>query len=145
MDDYFTAPEEIKRKLIDYHANTNYSVVDIDLIDDLYRQEYQEKVLGTERLRFLRVSRLADVTETTDKVLVTVESLVTGEKEALAADALVYATGYRWADGLGLLGTGGQSGRPAGRTREGEDPGDGDFGRFLRQLSSQGPRAVIYP
>ncbi|MFJ4863555.1 MULTISPECIES: lysine N(6)-hydroxylase/L-ornithine N(5)-oxygenase family protein [unclassified Streptomyces] len=104
VDDYFTAPEEIKRKLIDYHANTNYSVVDIDLIDDLYRQEYQEKVLGTERLRFLRVSRLADVTETTDQVLVTVESLVTGEKEALEADALVYATGYRSADGLGLLG-----------------------------------------
>ncbi len=50
------------------------------------------------------MSRLADVTETTDKVLVTVESLVTGEKEALAADALVYATGYRSADGLGLLG-----------------------------------------
>ncbi len=104
VDDYFTAPEEIKRKLIDYHANTNYSVVDIDLIDDLYRQEYQEKVLGTERLRFLRVSRLADATETTDRVLVTVESLVTGEKEALEADALVYATGYRSADGLGLLG-----------------------------------------
>ncbi len=39
-----------------YHANTNYSVVDIDLIDDLYRQMYREKVLGTERLRFLNVS-----------------------------------------------------------------------------------------
>ncbi|MFF4262467.1 lysine N(6)-hydroxylase/L-ornithine N(5)-oxygenase family protein [Streptomyces virginiae] len=104
VDEYYTAPEEIKRKLIEYHANTNYSVVDIDLIDDLYRQEYQEKVLGTERLRFLKVSRLADVTETPDHVRVTVESLVTGEKEALAADALVYATGYRSADGLGLLG-----------------------------------------
>ncbi|GAA2634492.1 MULTISPECIES: lysine N(6)-hydroxylase/L-ornithine N(5)-oxygenase family protein [Streptomyces] len=104
VDEYFTAPEEVKRKLIEYHANTNYSVVDIDLIDDLYRQEYQEKVLGTERLRFLKVSRLADVTETPDHVRVTVESLVTGEKEALAADALVYATGYRSADGLGLLG-----------------------------------------
>ncbi|MGW6576977.1 lysine N(6)-hydroxylase/L-ornithine N(5)-oxygenase family protein [Streptomyces sp. NPDC054945] len=104
VDEYYTAPEEIKRKLIEYHANTNYSVVDIDLIDDLYRQEYQEKVLGTERLRFLKVSRLADVTETPDHVRVTVESLVTGEKEALVADALVYATGYRSVDGLGLLG-----------------------------------------
>ncbi|MFE5809178.1 lysine N(6)-hydroxylase/L-ornithine N(5)-oxygenase family protein [Streptomyces sp. NPDC056491] len=104
VDEYFTAPESVKRKLIEYHANTNYSVVDIDLIDDLYRQEYQEKVLGTERLRFLKVSRLADVSEGPDSVRVTVESLVTGEKEALEADALVYATGYRSADGLGLLG-----------------------------------------
>ncbi|MCY0939992.1 lysine N(6)-hydroxylase/L-ornithine N(5)-oxygenase family protein [Streptomyces antarcticus] len=104
VDAYFAAPEGIKRKLIEYHANTNYSVVDIDLIDELYRQEYREKVLGTGRLRFLRVSRLTEVLETPSKVLATVESLVTGEKEPLEADALVYATGYRSADSLGLLG-----------------------------------------
>ncbi|MEV8533409.1 lysine N(6)-hydroxylase/L-ornithine N(5)-oxygenase family protein [Streptomyces sp. NPDC051211] len=104
VDEYYTAPEDIKQKLIGYHGNTNYSVVDIDLIDDLYRQEYQEKVLGTERLRFLKVSRLTDVVETPDKVRTTVESLVTGEKTPLDADVLVYATGYRSADALGLLG-----------------------------------------
>ncbi|MFE9396526.1 lysine N(6)-hydroxylase/L-ornithine N(5)-oxygenase family protein [Streptomyces flavidovirens] len=104
VDEYFTAPDEIKRKLMDYHGNTNYSVVDIDLIDDLYRQEYQEKVLGTERLRFLNVSRLTDVVETSGKVRTTVESLVTGERTPLDADVVVYATGYRSADGLGLLG-----------------------------------------
>ncbi|MEV7832301.1 lysine N(6)-hydroxylase/L-ornithine N(5)-oxygenase family protein [Streptomyces subrutilus] len=104
VDEYFTAPEDVKRKLIDYHGNTNYSVVDIDLIDDLYRQQYQEKVLGTERLRFLKVSRLTDVVETPNKVLTTVESLVTGERTPLDADVLIYATGYRTADGLGLLG-----------------------------------------
>jgi L-ornithine N5-oxygenase len=104
VDEFFTAPEEIKRKLIGYHGNTNYSVVDIDLIDDLYRQEYQEKVLGTERLRFLKVSRLTDVVETPDKVRTTVESLVTGERTPLDADVVVYATGYRSADPLGLLG-----------------------------------------
>ncbi|MGW4028825.1 lysine N(6)-hydroxylase/L-ornithine N(5)-oxygenase family protein [Streptomyces sp. NPDC004838] len=104
VDEYFTAPEETKRKLIGYHGNTNYSVVDIDLIDDLYRQEYREKVLGTERLRFLKVSRLTDVVETPDKVRTTVESLVTGERTPLDADVVVYATGYRSADALGLLG-----------------------------------------
>ncbi|MEV3988475.1 lysine N(6)-hydroxylase/L-ornithine N(5)-oxygenase family protein [Streptomyces sp. NPDC049837] len=104
VGEFYTAPEEIKRKLIGYHGNTNYSVVDIDLIDDLYRQEYQEKVLGTERLRFLKVSRLTDVVETPDKVRTTVESLVTGEKTPLDADVVVYATGYRSADPLGLLG-----------------------------------------
>ncbi|MFG2294328.1 lysine N(6)-hydroxylase/L-ornithine N(5)-oxygenase family protein [Streptomyces sp. NPDC048603] len=104
VDEYFTAPEEIKRKLIGYHGNTNYSVVDVDLIDDLYREEYREKVLGTERLRFLKVSRLTDVVETPDKVRTTVESLVTGERTPLDADVLVYATGYRSADGLELLG-----------------------------------------
>jgi L-ornithine N5-oxygenase len=89
---------------MDYHGNTNYSVVDIDLIDDLYRQMYQEKVLGTERLRFLNVSRLTDVKGTQGSVRATVQSLVTGEETPLDADIVVFATGYSPADPLGLLG-----------------------------------------
>jgi L-ornithine N5-oxygenase len=104
VDEFFTAPEDVKRRLIDYHGNTNYSVVDIDLIDDLYRQTYQEKVLGTERLRFLNVSRLTGVEETPDKVRATVKSLVTGEESPLDADVVVFATGYSPADPLGILG-----------------------------------------
>ncbi|MEW2583611.1 lysine N(6)-hydroxylase/L-ornithine N(5)-oxygenase family protein [Streptomyces virginiae] len=104
VGEFFAAPEDVKRRLMDYHGNTNYSVVDIDLIDDLYRQMYQEKVLGTERLRFLNVSRLTEVRETPAGVHATVRSLVTGEETALEADVVVFATGYRPADPLGLLG-----------------------------------------
>ncbi|WP_128379351.1 lysine N(6)-hydroxylase/L-ornithine N(5)-oxygenase family protein [Streptomyces cavernae] len=104
VDEYFAAPENVKRRLMDYHGNTNYSVVDIDLIEDLYRQMYQEKVLGTERLRFLNVSRLTDVQETGDSVRASVKSLVTGEETQLDADVVVFATGYSPADPLGLLG-----------------------------------------
>ncbi|MEV0120342.1 lysine N(6)-hydroxylase/L-ornithine N(5)-oxygenase family protein [Streptomyces sp. NPDC050703] len=104
VDEYYAAPEGVKSRLMDYHGNTNYSVVDIDLIDDLYRQMYQEKVLGTERLRFLNVSRLSGVKETDDAVRATVTSLVTGEETHLDADVVVCATGYSPADPLGLLG-----------------------------------------
>ncbi|MFC7964043.1 lysine N(6)-hydroxylase/L-ornithine N(5)-oxygenase family protein [Streptomyces cinereoruber] len=104
VDEYYTAPDDIKRKLMDYHGNTNYSVVDIDLIDDLYRQAYREKVLGTERLRFVNVSRLTGVEEHPDGVRATVANLVTGEDAVLDADVVVFATGYQQADGLGLLG-----------------------------------------
>jgi len=104
VDEYFTAPEDVKRKLMDYHGNTNYSVVDTDLIEDLYRRVYQEKVLGTERLHFHNVSRLTEVVETPERVHATVVSLVTGERTALDADVVVYGTGYLPADGLALLG-----------------------------------------
>ncbi|WNI26348.1 lysine N(6)-hydroxylase/L-ornithine N(5)-oxygenase family protein [Streptomyces sp. ITFR-16] len=104
VDEFYAAPESVKRRLMDYHGNTNYSVVDIDLIDDLYRQMYQEKVLGTERLRFLNVSRLTAVKETAEKASATVTSLVTGEETLLDADVVVFATGYSPADPLGLLG-----------------------------------------
>ncbi|MEU8778371.1 lysine N(6)-hydroxylase/L-ornithine N(5)-oxygenase family protein [Streptomyces sp. NPDC048606] len=104
VGEYFDAPEHVKRRLMDYHGNTNYSVVDIDLIDDLYRRMYREKVLGTERLRFLNVSRLVEVKETSDRVRATVRSLVSGEETHLDADVVVFATGYLPADPLGLLG-----------------------------------------
>ncbi|MFF9011806.1 lysine N(6)-hydroxylase/L-ornithine N(5)-oxygenase family protein [Streptomyces sp. NPDC014870] len=104
VDEYYTAPDDIKRRLMDYHGNTNYSVVDIDLIDDLYRQAYQEKVLGNERLRFLNISRLTGVEDAGDTVRATVTSLVTGEENVLDADVVVLATGYSQAEPLGLLG-----------------------------------------
>ncbi|MFF7312036.1 SidA/IucD/PvdA family monooxygenase [Streptomyces sp. NPDC008137] len=104
VDEYFSAPEDVKRRLMDYHGNTNYSVVDIDLIDDLYRQSYQEKVLGTERLRFLNVSRLTGVKETQAGARATVTSLVTGAETDLDADVVVFATGYSQADPTALLG-----------------------------------------
>ena len=43
VDDYFGSPEDVKQMLVDYHRNTNYSVVDADLIEELYRRAYQEK------------------------------------------------------------------------------------------------------
>ncbi|MFF3936998.1 lysine N(6)-hydroxylase/L-ornithine N(5)-oxygenase family protein [Streptomyces phaeofaciens] len=104
VDEYYSAPEDVKRKLMDYHGNTNYSVVDNDLIEDLYRRVYQEKVMGTERLRFHNVSRLTGVAETPDRVHATIRSLVTGEETVLDADVVVFGTGYRPADGLALLG-----------------------------------------
>ncbi|KOU56375.1 L-lysine 6-monooxygenase [Streptomyces sp. MMG1533] len=137
VDEYFAAPENVKRRLMDYHGNTNYSVVDIDLIDDLYRQMYQEKVLGTERLRFLNVSRLTDVEETPDKVRATVTSLVTGEETPLDADVVVFATGYSPADPLGLLGE-------VGDLCHRDDEGRVRVERDYRIVTDPGLRCGIY-
>lgn len=104
VDVYFGADDTVKRMLFDYHRNTNYSVVDGDLINELYRREYQEKVQGRRRLRMLNASRLVAVRPGEGEVGVEVEFLPTGERTALAADAVVYATGYRPTDVLRLLG-----------------------------------------
>ncbi|MER6347254.1 lysine N(6)-hydroxylase/L-ornithine N(5)-oxygenase family protein [Streptomyces sp. NPDC001595] len=105
VDVYFTAPSEVKQSLFDYHRSTNYSVVDMDLIEALYATAYQEKVTGRERLRFLNVSRIREVRTRTDGSLdVAVEFLPTGELRALRADLLVHATGYRPRDPAALLG-----------------------------------------
>ncbi|MFF2045048.1 lysine N(6)-hydroxylase/L-ornithine N(5)-oxygenase family protein [Kitasatospora sp. NPDC058170] len=104
VDEFYGASEEAKRALLGYHANTNYSVVDGDLIEQLYRTVYQEKVAGTERLRILNANRLTGVGHEADGVSARVRSLTTGEEQVLACDAVVLATGYTHVDPRELLG-----------------------------------------
>lgn len=104
VDEFFSAPEEVKQQLIGYHANTNYAVVDGELIEQLYRTVYQEKVAGTERLRILNATALTTVEELPDGARAVVRSLTTGETLSLDCDAVVLATGYRPTDPAELLG-----------------------------------------
>jgi L-ornithine N5-monooxygenase len=105
VDDYFHASTQVKSMLMDYHSNTNYSVVDADLIETLYRRVYQEKVLGAPRLRLLNASRLvaAEEPDGTGRVAVTIQSMLTGEHRTLDADVLICATGYTPVDPFPLL------------------------------------------
>ncbi|MFF3374945.1 lysine N(6)-hydroxylase/L-ornithine N(5)-oxygenase family protein [Streptomyces sp. NPDC002680] len=104
VDVYFRSRPEVKQSLYDYHRSTNYSVVDMDLIESLYATMYREKVQGNERLRMRNVSRIRDVEQLDDRLDVTVEYLPTGEREVLSCDVLVHATGYRPRDLDSLLG-----------------------------------------
>src|SRR6185295_12531668 len=105
VDDYFAAPPEIKTMLMNYHSNTNYAVVDNDLIEELYRRSYREKVNGTRRLWLINVSRLAGAKEGRNgRVEVTIETLTTGARSTLEADVLICATGYQPVDPFPLLG-----------------------------------------
>ena len=103
VDDYYFAPSEVKNSLRQYHANTNYSVVDPDVIDDLYRRQYQQRIVGESRLRVMHASRVAEVNPHDDGATVTVKFLPTGEITKLDADIVIYATGYRPVDPEVLL------------------------------------------
>jgi L-ornithine N5-oxygenase len=94
VDHYFDAPDAVKQRLMDYHRNTNYSVVDVDLIAQLYRTTYREKVLGTERLKMMKMTRLVAVEESPAGARAVIQSLVTGEQEFLDTDLVLLATGY---------------------------------------------------
>ncbi|QXJ26158.1 lysine N(6)-hydroxylase/L-ornithine N(5)-oxygenase family protein [Actinomadura graeca] len=136
---YYAAPDDVKRLLFDYSRNTNYSVVDLDLIDELYRRCYAEKVAGAERLRILNVSRVLETRDVRGGVRLRVGFLPTGETTDLDADAVVYATGYRERDPFDLLGEAGAHCRsgPDGRPlverdyRVATEPGC-DWGVYLQ-------------
>jgi len=74
---FFNSPAEVKDMIVGYHRNTNYSVVDAELIEELYRRRYQEVVRGEERLHFMNMSRVQRVDETPDHLIVTTEVIST--------------------------------------------------------------------
>jgi|SRR5690606_5018368 len=104
VDAYYDAPQEFKDELMHYHRNTNYSAVDPDLIAELYRRFYAERVRGKPRLQIHNMTRVVALTETDDRVDITLEDQVSGKQTVLTVDHVVYATGYQPVDIRPLLG-----------------------------------------
>lgn len=77
------------------HANTNYGVVDLDLIVALHRRVYAELVSEQRRLHLRHLSRLLDAREAHDRVLLTVGEPRGEMREEIEADILICATGYQ--------------------------------------------------
>lgn len=94
VDDLHGAPEAERRRLLDVHRSTNYSVVDIDLINELYATEYQERVRGHRRLFMRRASEIVTVDDTANGIEVGVRSGIDGLTDTLMCDAVILATGF---------------------------------------------------
>ncbi|AMO05433.1 MULTISPECIES: lysine N(6)-hydroxylase/L-ornithine N(5)-oxygenase family protein [Mycobacteriaceae] len=94
VDDFYAAETSVRQRLIDYHRSTNYSCVDLPLIEDLYTKEYAERVAGRRRLFFRGASEVRQAVESDSGVQVTIEHLPTRSVDVLDCDAVVYATGF---------------------------------------------------
>jgi L-ornithine N5-monooxygenase len=103
VDVFFNSSHTVKQSILDYHSNTNYSVVDIELIGSLYRRYYQELVSGGHRIHLHRMSRVANLRPTAEEVEVTLEFIPSGDADVIAADAAIFATGYRPNDPAPIL------------------------------------------
>lgn len=104
VDLFYNAPETVKDLMHGYHANTNYSVVDTDLIASLHRRAYQELVTGERRLIMRNLSRVTAVRDNGTSVDVDIEYFPDGQVTTVRADRLIYATGYRPRSPLTMLG-----------------------------------------
>jgi L-ornithine N5-monooxygenase len=104
VDDFYGADPGVRKQLIDYHRSTNYSAVDLPLIEDLYAREYAERVAGARRLFLRGASRVLSTEESPDAVRVEILHHPTGTIDVLDCDAVVYATGFTPASLSGILG-----------------------------------------
>ncbi len=104
VDEFYQAPAAIKERLFDYHSNTNYSVVDAELITDLYARTYRERVTGNCRLHMHNICVVADQVPVGDQLRLAIRHLPTGSVTQVLADYVVYATGYSSTDPADILG-----------------------------------------
>jgi L-ornithine N5-oxygenase len=94
VDDFFSADPAVRRQLLDYHRSTNYSCVDLPLIESLYRREYAERVSGERRLFLHGASSMGVAKEEPDGVRVEILHNPSRTVTTLDCDAVVYATGF---------------------------------------------------
>jgi L-ornithine N5-oxygenase len=104
VDDYYFGTERTRDAFWRYHRNTNYSVVDDDVIRGLYRRWYDDEVRGVSRLEFLNLTRVAAVQRAGAETRVRLQEGPDAEVRELTVDALVCATGYDAMEPTGLLG-----------------------------------------
>jgi len=90
----FNQPETERERLIREYHNTNYSVVDLDLIERIYAMLYRQKVSGVERHAFLCRRMIESATDVDGRVQLQLRDLATGSTEARRYDAVILATGY---------------------------------------------------
>ena len=103
VDLFYGLSDDKREELLVRLRNTNYSVADMPLIEELYRRMYQEMVSGERRLVIRRYLDLKAAREMDGVVRAEFYDWVREETVPLEADRLVLATGYHVEGGHPLL------------------------------------------
>ncbi|MFA7942984.1 lysine N(6)-hydroxylase/L-ornithine N(5)-oxygenase family protein [Pseudomonas brenneri] len=90
----FQQPSSERERLVNEYHNTNYSVVDLDLIERIYGIFYRQKVSGIARHAFRTLTTVEKASAGPLGVELLVRHNATGETVINHYDAVVLATGY---------------------------------------------------
>jgi L-ornithine N5-oxygenase len=128
----YQQPKVRRSEMLARYRNTNYSVVDADLIEAIYELFYMQKVEGHAPHRLLTCRTITEVDAADDGITLEVRNHDRGGAEREQFDAVVLATGYRRDDHRRLL--------------EALAPWTGDYevARDYRLLTSPGFAPRIY-
>lgn len=95
MEDFlFSLPERKRQQVIEAHRDTNYSCVDLDLIQNIYEFLYMDEVRGIERARIKPFLELRDIHDEGDETVLEFYNLIEETTEQIRADYAILATGY---------------------------------------------------
>ena len=100
---YQQSPER-RRALMDEYSNTNYSVVDGDLIEQIYGVFYEQDVIGGDGYNLLRSTQVEQVEGQADQISLTLRRADAEQLETRGYDIVILATGFQRRIGETLLG-----------------------------------------
>jgi L-ornithine N5-oxygenase len=95
VDDFFAAPAEVRRQLFAELRGTNYSALDPELLETLYRQIYLERFTRSERLHVVTTTDVVDAQLAETDVVLTLVDRKTGLSDELRCDIVLLGTGFR--------------------------------------------------
>ncbi|WCM94343.1 lysine N(6)-hydroxylase/L-ornithine N(5)-oxygenase family protein [Acidovorax sp. NCPPB 2350] len=104
-DYIFSRSEGERAALLKEYAHTNYAVADLELIQQIFKVFYEQKVARGNRLRMLRQHEVRAVRADDSGVYLTLFDCDGGEEQTVRYDAVVLATGYEREAHRGVLGS----------------------------------------
>lgn len=87
-----------REEFLESVKHSNYSAVDIELIEELYQLLYEAQVCGRRPLRFMTHSRIDSASCSDNEIVIRLGNIMTGEGTQIRADYVVLATGFERTD-----------------------------------------------
>ena len=95
VDRFFSLNQSERSNLLARHQDTNYSVADLALIEQLYREEYEASIgVDHQRFKIFKFSRLNRLTHNDQCIQAYLRSTLDGHEYTYEADVVIFATGY---------------------------------------------------
>lgn len=94
VDDFFAAPAGVRRQLLAEMRGTNYSALDPEMLETLYRQVYLERFTRAERLHIVTTTDVVGARLDGTDVVLTLMDRKTGLSDELRCDIVLLGTGF---------------------------------------------------
>ncbi|GAA0585808.1 lysine N(6)-hydroxylase/L-ornithine N(5)-oxygenase family protein [Paractinoplanes ferrugineus] len=102
-DWFYRQRDDFRAGVLDTYGLAAHTGVSYDMIPAIYREHYEDSVVGGDALRLHRFTELTSAREENDRAVVGLRRLDSGKTASLECDAVILATGYRYPMPIPLL------------------------------------------
>ncbi|KUL21333.1 hypothetical protein ADL12_45235 [Streptomyces regalis] len=93
-DMYYESPVELRRRIDRDISRTNYGACDMDVLEEIYRQMYYDRLHGRNQIHLRRLTDIVDARVDNDRVELALADRASGETRTASYDLVILATGF---------------------------------------------------